>query len=100
MKDHGLTKQQLEEYKALVVDPCPWCPDQQPGASVHLGGNRDEPYVYIKMACPRCRVARTFHVGDSDMQKYYESRYSDNRNLILALYPRLIEGWNWKARMK
>lgn len=96
----SLSPKEIEELKSIEVDPCPWCPDTKPGWSVHLGGHRDEPYVYIRAQCPKCRCQRTFAPTEKDVQKHYKSRYSENRELIIALWPRLIKMWNWKGRQK
>ena len=79
------------------LDPCPWCPDSKPTASVHLAGCRDEPYVVIKVSCPSCDAARHYYPSDAEKQGIYENRYSLNLPLIKALLPQLAKLWNWRG---
>lgn len=96
--NHKLSDEEIAERKALIIDPCPWCPDTQPGVSVKLEGSSDDPYVVIEMKCPKCHVSRRYGPTEKEVQKHYSSRYSPNHEMIMALWPKLAKTWNWKTK--
>jgi thiol-disulfide isomerase/thioredoxin len=67
-----------------------------PVGEVKLIGHRDEPVVVVEMKCPTCGACRKYYPTESEVQKYYENRYSDNIPMLIALGTKLSRVWNWR----
>lgn len=79
-------------------DSCPWDIDTEPVIFCTLEGMRDDPTVVIKVRCPKCNITRNYCPTEEEIHKHYKTRYSENKQLIGAVLPKLLLTWNWKDK--